>query len=80
MVKFSGLTIFEFINHDKATVLSARTSANFSHFPSQVNFMLERDPKIIFYYQHDVENCTDQVLNFLLLDRHEYICTESFSL
>ena len=36
-----------------------------------------KDPKIIFYYQRDVENYTDQVLNFLLFDRHEYIHTES---
>ena len=32
------------------------------------DFALERDPKNIFYYQRDVENCTDQVLNFLLFD------------
>ena len=44
------------------------------------NFALERDPKNIFYYQRDVENYTDQVLNFLLFDRHEYIHTESSSL
>ena len=41
---------------------------------------LERDPKNIFYYQHDVENCSDQVLNILLLDRHKYIHTESSGL
>ena len=41
------------------------------------DFALERDPKNIFYYQRDVENYTDQVLNFLLFDRHEYIHTES---
>ena len=44
------------------------------------NFALERDPKNIFYYQRDVENYTDQVLNFLLFDRHEYIHTESSGL
>ena len=44
------------------------------------NFMLERDLKNIFYYQHDVENYTGQVLNFLLFDRHEYTHTESSSL
>ena len=37
------------------------------------NFALESDPKNIFYYQCDVENCTDQVLDFLLFDSHEYI-------
>ena len=37
------------------------------------DFALERDPENIFYYQLDVENYTDQVLNFLLFDRHEYI-------
>ena len=28
------------------------------------DFALERDPKKIFHYQRDVENSTDQVLNF----------------
>ena len=62
--------------------------SKFSHFPRQVkralpfNFALERerDPKSIFYYQRDVENYTDQVLNFLLFDRHEYIHMESSGL
>ena len=40
------------------------------------DFALERDPKNIFYYQRDVENYADQVLNFLLNDRHECIHTE----
>ena len=40
---------------------------------------LERDPKNIFYYQPDEENCTDQVLSFLLFDRHEYIYTRNLS-
>ena len=31
------------------------------------DFALERDPRNIFYYQHDVENYTDQVLNFCYL-------------
>ena len=40
------------------------------------DFTLERDQKNIFYYQCDVENYWDQVLNFLLFDRHEssYLC------
>ena len=56
--------------------------SKFSHFPRQVkralpfDFALERDPKNIFYYQRDIENYTDQILNFLLLVRHEYIHTE----
>ena len=36
------------------------------------DFLLERDPKNIFYYQREVENYTDQVLGFLLFDKHEY--------
>ena len=60
--------------------------SKFSHVPRQVkrvlpfDFALERDPKNIFYYQRDVENYTDQVLNFLLFDRHEYIHMESSGL
>ena len=60
--------------------------SKFSHFSRQVkralpfDFALEEDPKNIFYYQRDVENYTDQVLNFLLFDRHEYIHTESSGL
>ena len=59
---------------------------NFSHFLRQVkralpfDFALERDPKNIFYYQRDVANYTDQVLGFLLFDRHEYTLTESSDL
>ena len=34
------------------------------------DFVLERNPKNIFYCQRDVENFTDQVFNFLLFDRH----------
>ena len=60
--------------------------SKFSHFPRQVkralpfDFALERDPKNIFYYQRDIENYTDHVLNFLLFDSHEYIHTESSGL
>ena len=69
--------MFEFINHDKVTFSLERTSPNFSHFPYQVkralpfNLALEKDQKNIFYYQRDVENYTDQVLDFSLFDRHE---------
>ena len=64
---FSGFTIFEFINQDKVTFFSARTFPIFTHFPRQVDhtrfpsisFLLERDPKNIFYYQCDVESYTD---------------------
>ena len=42
---------------------------------------LERDLKNIYYHQRDVENYTDQFLNFLLLDdRHEYMHMESSGL
>ena len=34
--------------------------------------MLEKDPKNIFNYQSDAENYKEQVLNFLLFDKHEY--------
>ena len=67
----------------KLTFFSARTSPNFSHFHRQVkralpfDFVLERDPK---YCQRDVENYTDQVLDFLLDDRHEYKLMEFFGL
>ena len=44
------------------------------------DFALERDLKNNFYYQRDVDNYTDQALNFLLFDRHEYIHTESSGL
>ena len=44
------------------------------------DFALERDPKNIFYYQRDVESFTDQVLNFISLDRQEYIHAESSGL
>ena len=37
-----------------------------------VRFALERNPRNIFYYQRDVKNYMDQVLSFLLFDRHEY--------
>ena len=32
----------------------------------------QRDPKNILYYQRNVENLTDQVLDFLLFDKDEY--------
>ena len=82
----SGLTKFEYINHDKVTFLSSRTSPNFSHFPRQVkralplNLAPERNPKNIFYYQRDVKNYTDQVLPFSLFDKQEYTHTESWLL
>ena len=30
------------------------------------NFALERDPRNIFYYQHDIVSYTDQVINFFM--------------
>ena len=44
------------------------------------DFVLERDPKNIFYHQHDIENYMDQVVSLLLFDRHEYIQMESSGL
>ena len=32
--------------------------------------MLEKDPKNIFCYELDVENYTDQVVNFSVFDKH----------
>ena len=65
----------------------SKNMSKFFHLPSPskpcalpFNFMLERDPKNIFYHQRDIENYKDQVLNFLLFDRHENIHTESSSL
>ena len=31
-----------------------------------------RDPKNIFYYQREVDNYTNQFLDFLIFDKHEY--------
>ena len=33
------------------------------------NFVLERDPKNIFYYHCDVESCMGLVLDFLLFNK-----------
>ena len=78
---------FEFINYYKATFFLSKNMSKFSYFLHQVKHVCfpltcvrERDLKNIFYYQHDIENYTDQVLNFLLFDRHEYIHTESSGL
>ena len=70
----SGLAISVFINHDKVTFLSQKNISKFFPFPSPskacvlpFNFVLwGRDPKNIFYYQHDIESYMDQVLYFLL--------------
>ena len=65
----------------------SRNISKFFPLPSPIktcalpfDFGLERGPKNIFYYQCDVENYTDQVLDFLLFVRHEYIHTESSDL
>ena len=44
------------------------------------DFALEKDPKNISHYQRDIANYMDQVLNFLLFDRLEYIYNESSGL
>ena len=36
---FHGLTIFDFINNEKVTFFSVRTSPNSSHFPRQVKIV-----------------------------------------
>ena len=41
------MTIFEFINHDKVTFSSARTSPNFFHFSCQVKHVCS--PSILHY-------------------------------
>ena len=69
--------LFEFTNQDKVTFFSARTFFSFP-LPRETcalpfDFVLDREPKNIFYYQRDVKNYTDQVLDFLSIDRHE--CT-----
>ena len=44
------------------------------------DFALDIDPKNISYYQHDVKNYMDQVLDFSSYGRHKYIHSESSSL
>ena len=44
---------------------------------ASLQFRIREKPEKYFYYQHDVGNYTDQVLTFLLFDRHEYIHAES---
>ena len=52
---FSGLTIFEFINHHKLTFFSARTCPNFSHFSHHVrcalpfDFALEKEARKTYF-------------------------------
>ena len=41
-------------------------------FPFSLPSERDRDPKNILYYQRNVENLTDQVLDFLLFDKDEY--------
>ena len=43
-------------------------------------FRFRERPEEYFYYQRDAENCTDQVFDFILFDRHEYTHTESSGL
>ena len=75
MVKFFRFDLFEFINHDKVTFFPLPSPIKTCALP--FDFTLERDPKNIFNSQSDVENYTDQVLNFLLYDGHEYIHTQN---
>ena len=77
MVKFFRFN-HEFITNDKVTFFLRKNNSKFFPLPSPskacalpLDFALERDPKNIFYYQRDVENYSDQVLDFLLLGRDE---------
>ena len=47
---------------------------------TSLQFCVRERSKNIFCYQRDVESCMDQVLDFLLFNRHEYIHTDSSSL
>ena len=77
--------MFEFSNHYKVT-FSQQEYVQIFPLPSLsktcvllLDFTLERDPKNIFYYQCDIENYMNEVLNFFLFDRHEYIHTVFWS-
>ena len=61
--------------------------SKFSYFPRQVKHVpfpliscYRETQKNILYYQRDVENDMDQVLNFFLFHKHEYKHLESSSL
>ena len=45
---------------------------------ASLRFRLGERPGNTFYYQRDIENYTDQVLDFLLFDRHEYVAHRIF--
>ena len=47
---------------------------------ASLRFRVRKTPEKYFYYQRDVENYANQVLDFLLFDRYEYILTESSDL
>ena len=44
------MTIFEFLNHNKVTFFSARTSLNFSNFPCQVKHMNSFSEELASYW------------------------------
>ena len=87
MVKFSGLTISEFINQYKVTFFSAKNISKFLPVPSPngscvlpFDFVLERVPKNISYGECDIECFLILVLNFLYHLINMNIHIESFGL
>ena len=79
MVTFFRFDLIEFTNHNKVNLFLSKNIFKVFPLPSPsetcvppFDFVLERDLKITFYYQRDLENYTDQVLDFLLYDKHEY--------
>ena len=83
MVKFFKFTKFEFMlklpfsQQEHLKIFPTSLAKKNMRFPLISSY---RDPKNIFYHQLDLENYMDQVLDFLLFDRHEYAHTESSGL
>ena len=71
------MTIFELTNEDDYLCVIKNISQIFSTSLAKwkllpFDFVLERDPKNILYYQRNVENYADLFLNILLFHKHEY--------
>ena len=78
------MTIFDFINQDKITFFFIKSISKSFPLPSPnetyalpFDFVLERDPRNI-YYQRDVGNYTDLVLDFLLFDKRFFFSSGFF--
>ena len=56
------------------------TSFTKQNMCASLRFRIGYRPKNISYYQHDVENYMDQILDFSSYGRHKYIHSESSSL